>query len=205
MVGEISHIVYAARLLSHLGEEVSHASYWNGVIFPNIRRIAIQPRHPIHPQRVTLSTLSGSNDFLTGVRVHAWIDDMHRAFETHQLMTELIPEHVLVPYARTLLEDEILYDAFMDWDVVRKALRTIHPDELYYVHERASVRRWHDILQTYFEHKPTDASRTSFSRSIGLSQSTAIEVNAMINLLREMPEIHRAIEGFVRDVEHAIA
>lgn len=204
MVGEISHVVYAARLLSYLNEEVSHASYWNGVTFPNIRRITIQPRHPIHPQRVTLATLNGSNDFLTGVRVHTWIDDIHRTFETHQAVTELIPEHVLVPYARTLLEDEILYDAFTDWDVVRKALRTIHPDELYYVHERASVRRWHDTIQTYFENKPTDASRIFFSKAIGLSQSTAVEVNSVVDLLREMPEVHRAIEGFTRDIEHAI-
>ncbi|MCE9643321.1 MAG: hypothetical protein K8Q97_03325 [Candidatus Andersenbacteria bacterium] len=204
MVGEISHIVYAARLLSYLREDVSHASYWNGVIFPSIRRIAIQPRHPIHVQGVTLSTLRGSNDFLTGVRVHAWIDDMHTRFDAHQLATERIPDHILVPYARTLIEDELLYDAFADWDVVRKALRTIHHDELYYVHERASVRRWHDVLQTYFTSKPNDESRMAFSRAIGLSQATAHEVHALMLTLKDNSAVMQALESFVRDIEHAI-
>ncbi|MEO6077435.1 MAG: hypothetical protein ABIP54_01485 [Candidatus Andersenbacteria bacterium] len=196
MVGEIAHVVYAARLLSHLGDAVSEASYWNGVTFPNIRRIEATTRYSTHPLQVRASSFTGSNDFLTGMRVHAWIDDMHRPFDTQ--------DHVLVPYSQTLLEDELLYDAFIDWDVVRKALQTIHPDELYYVHERASVKKWHDILQTYFSHKPDNNSRIIFSQAIGLSKATAQEVNKTIDTIRENPNVHNALDHFVRDIEHAI-
>ncbi len=204
MVGEISHIVYAARLLSFLDDDVSNASYWNGVVFPNIRRINIQTRHHTHVHPISITSLKGSNDFLTGMRVHAWIDEMHDHYERHQAITGHIPDHPLIPYARTLLEDELLYDAFLDWHVVRKALRTIHHDELYYVHERASVRRWHDILQTYFHHKPDDESRLLFSHAIGISKPVAQEVNTTVNLLREMPEVQKFLEGFLRDIEHTI-
>jgi hypothetical protein len=197
MVGEIAHVIYGARLLSHIGDSVSDASYWNGIIFPNITRIDVKTRHSTHPTKVSIANLCGSNDFLTGMRVHAWIDDMHRDVPD-------VSDHPLVPYARTLLEDELLYDAFIDWDVVRKALQTIHPDELYYVHERASVRRWHDILQTYFSNKPNNDSRVSFSQAIGLSKVTAQEVNVIVNTLRNNPKIHNTLEHFVRDIEHAI-
>ncbi|HSX24773.1 MAG TPA: hypothetical protein VLG69_02300 [Candidatus Andersenbacteria bacterium] len=204
MIGEISHIVYAARLLSFLGDEVSHASYWNGVTFPNIRRIRVHTRHRTHVHPISIRSLIGSNDFLTGMRVHAWIDETHDHFERHHPITDRIPDHPLIPYARTLAEDTLLYDAFSDWDVVRKALRTIHPDELYYVHERANIRMWHDILQTYFSHVPDDDSRLLFSRAIGLSKPLAQEVNALVNKLLEMDEIHQALEAYVRDIEHTI-
>ena len=204
MVGEIAHVVYAARLLSLLEDDVSHASYWNGVIFPNIRKINVQTRHHTHVHPIGITSLIGSNDFLTGMRVHAWIDETHDRFERHQEIAEHIPDHPLVPYARSLAEDQLLYGAFLDWDIVRKALRTIHSDELYYVHERASVRKWHDILQEYFLHAPTDESRIIFSRSIGLSKAVAQEVNTTVRVLLGMPEIHKALEGYLRDVEHTI-
>ncbi|OGY37243.1 MAG: hypothetical protein A3E36_00960 [Candidatus Andersenbacteria bacterium RIFCSPHIGHO2_12_FULL_45_11b] len=204
MVGEISHIVYAARLLSFLGEEVSHASYWNGVTFPNIRKLHVRTRHFTHPHPVSIASLTGSNDFLTGMRVHAWIDETHDRFERHQTIAEHIPDHPLVPYARSLAEDELLYDAFLDWDVIQKALRTVHHDELYYVHERASVRKWHDVLQAYFLHKPNNESRMIFSRAIGLSHAVANEANATVQALLAMPEIHQVLEGYLRDIEHTI-
>ncbi len=204
MAGEIAHVVYAARLLSYLKNDISHASYWAGALFPNIRKVDAISRHPTHIQSITLATLRGADDFDTGMRVHAWIDETQHLYMRRERISETLPAHPLVPHALELLEDELLYDAYDNWDAVKRALLIIHSGEVAYVHERPHIETWHDTLREYFSEKPNPDSRITYCQAVGVSRTVAEETNALLERLRANPASHRALQGYLHEVEHML-
>ena len=184
MAGEVAHVVYAARLLKHLEGNVSDSKYWLGTLFPDIRHLGLISRHRTHPQGVGLSSLIGKNDFDTGMRVHAWVDATREKYWQEANMKESLPWHPFVPHALKLLEDEIVYPLFQEWDVVQRSLTTTAEEELYYVDSREHVQRWHEILRRYFSQAPNPASRKQLSVDIGLSENSAEEINSVVDQLR---------------------
>ncbi len=204
MAGEVAHVVYAARLLKHLEGKVSDSRYWAGTLFPDIRHLGLISRHRTHPQNVGLTSLVGKNDFDTGMRVHAWIDATREKFWQEANMKESLPWHPFVPHAVKLLEDELIYDLFADWNLVQRSLSAIYEEELYYVSSREGIQRWHDTLQRYFKRRPDAASRQQLSLDIGLSQSSAEEVNGVVEQLRENKLTQQLVEKFHLHLEQLL-
>lgn len=201
MAGEVGHVVYAARLLTHLGDKVSGASYWLGTLFPDIRHLGLVSRQRTHPKEVSLATVVGQTDFHTGMRVHAWIDHTRENFFREQHMKEQLPWHPFVPFALNLLEDELLYDHFADWNLILKTLATTAPEEQYYCDSLPTIQLWHTLLQDYLRRKPTDASRGELIHAIGLSEMAAKESNNVITHLKKDGRAAKLLERFWRYLE----
>ncbi len=204
MAGEIAHIVYAARLLTVLQDRISNNSYWIGTIFPDIYRIAPLHRYPTHPQRVRLGALVGNDDFLTGMRVHAWIDETHEHYMKEHRVYERLPWHPLLPIALEFFEDEMLYNTYEDWGIVRRALTTIHPHETKIIHEEPIVRAWHAMIEHYFRTDPSDTSRAAFLDAHGISETAAHEVNIMVATLNSTARAKAIINGYIGELEHIL-
>lgn len=204
MAGEIAHIVYAARLLTVLKNRVSHHSYWIGTVFPDITKISSTHRYPTHPKHVRLSALVGTNDFITGMRVHTWIDETYDHYIKEHRVYERLPWHPLLPIALELFQDEMLYGAFEDWGIVRRALHTIHPDEMKIIHEETLIQTWHAMLENYFRAAPSDASRIALLSTHGISEPLAIEVNAIVHNLQNTAAAKEIINGYIRELEHML-
>lgn len=196
MAGEVAHVVYAARLLPYLKSKVSGPDYWIGTLFPDIRHLGLVSRHRTHPESVGLTSLVGKNDFETGMRVHAWVDATRETYWREQNMKETLPWHPFVPHALKLLEDDIVYPLFQEWLDVQLALKTIREEELYFIESREHVQRWHTILQRYFSAPPSAASRKQLSVDIGLSVSSADEINNVVEQLRSNTKATDLIEQF---------
>jgi len=201
MAGEVAHVVYGARVLAFLGEKVKTPLFWVGTLFPDIKNLGAALKKHTHPDGVTLGSLAGENDFETGARVHAWIDHTRELFLSNQRMKERLRWHPFVPHSLKLLEDEILYDRFDDWEIIFRALNRVRDEELKIVSSRDQVRRWHDILQEYLAEKPSDESRYKLSLAIGLSENSAQEVNSVVASLRTDGEAVKLIDEFVRHLE----
>lgn len=204
MAGEVSHVVYAARVLARLGEAVRTPAYWSGTLFPNIRHLGIVSRQRTHDERVSLATLAGNSDFTTGRRVHAWVDTTRSLFLAEMNVKELLPWHPLVPYALTMVEDAALYGHFDDWNLIHRALNKVHEEEMAAVHEPQHARRWHTILQDYFRQPPSYESWLKLSRDIGLSESSAEEINHVVRLLQADPRTSTVIDRTVRHFEYLL-
>lgn len=185
MAGEVGHVVYAARLLPWLGDQIKDASFWAGTLFPDIRHLGVASRYRTHPAKVTLQSIVGKDDWHTGMRAHAWIDATREQFLRTKNIKEILPWHPFVPHALKLAEDEILYDRFDDWNLIHRALNRIYDQELYYVQSKEHLHRWHATLQEYLAHKPSDSSRRQLSLAIGLSGASADELNSVVKMLRE--------------------
>lgn len=204
MAGEIAHIVYAARLLTVLKDRISNGSYWVGTVFPDIYRIAPLHRYPTHPQKVHLAALVGNDDFLTGMRVHSWIDETREHYMKEHRVYERLPWHPLLPFALELFEDEMLYSSFEDWGIVRRALATIHHDETKIIHEEKIVQGWHTMLENYFRTAPSDASRTAFLDANGIPESIAHDVNGIVHILGSTSRSKAIINGYIGELEHIL-
>lgn len=204
MAGEIGHVVYAARLLTYLNQKVKNPIYWAGTLFPDIRHLGVVSRHRTHPDGVSLSSLIGTNDFVTGMRVHAWIDATREKFLHDQHMKEYLPWHPFVPHALKLVEDAMLYDHFNDWRLIHRILNDVYPDELYYIESPVRVKSWHSILQHYFEQAPIDASRLELSAAIGLSPNSGEELNSVVHMLTEDKRTTTLLHNFLQYLEQLL-
>lgn len=202
MAGEVAHVVYAARLLTHLGEKVKDPAYWAGTLFPDIRHLGIVSRHRTHPEDISLSALLGENDFQTGMRVHAWVDATRAKYLEEKNIKESLPWHPFVPHALKLAEDQLLYETFPDWDDVLRSLKTVYADETFYVPEKSIVERWHTIMKNYLSQPPSDETRARLSRDIGLSASSAQEINSVVESLlanKKTPELVSGLTQYIED------
>lgn len=201
MAGEIGHVVYAARLLTFLGPRVRDPLYWVGTLFPDIRHLGIVSRRRTHPSNVGLSSLPASSDFFTGLRVHAWIDATREKFFQEQHIKEQLPWHPFVPFCLNLLEDRLLYSYFDDWNLIHRLLNDVHHEELEFVNERSFIERWHTIIQKYVQEAPSNASRSTLMRGIGLSSRAAAESEHVLNLLEADGRAQKLLEKFWGHVE----
>lgn len=201
MAGEVGHVVYAARLLTHLGDAVSTPAYWLGTLFPDIRHLGVVSRSRTHAKEVNLQSLVGQNDFHTGMRVHAWIDRTREKYFHDQHIKEHLPWHPFVPFALNLLEDELLYDHFDDWNLIIKTLATDHPDEVRYCNSLPTIKLWHTLLQDYLKRKPSPASRSELIHAIGLSEIAAKESNNVIEHLKKDGRAQALLEQFWQHLE----
>jgi hypothetical protein len=201
MAGEVGHVVYAARLLTWLGDAVKHPSYWAGTLFPDIRHLGVTSRRRTHPANVSLQSLPGHNDFLTGMRVHAWVDAIREQFFREQNTKESLPWHPFVPHAIKLVEDELLYDRYEDWNLIHRVLNQTYDDELQFVQSKEHIYQWHTVLQDYLRQKPTNASRKELSIAIGLSANSADEINSIVDLLRSDRKATKLLDKFLKHLE----
>lgn len=204
MAGEIGHVVYGARMLAYLGDKVQDPAYWAGTLFPDIRHTGVVSRYRTHPLDVTLDSLVGTNDFVTGMRVHSWIDATREKFLRDANMKESLPWHPFVPHALKLVEDELLYDKYDDWNLIYRVLGKIHEEEVKLMNDRGRVGEWHRVLQDYFKEKPTDDSRTGLSLAIGLSQNSASEINSVAAMLKQDGRAKKMLEEFLEYLERVL-
>lgn len=201
MAGEVGHVVYAARVLDYLDDEVKSPEYWAGTLFPDIRHLGVVSRHRTHPKDVNLQTLVGKNDFMTGMRVHSWVDQTREYFLRKENIKETLPWHPFVPHALKLVEDEALYELFDDWNLITRALNTVHEEELSFTHDQARIAEWHQTLRDYFKEKPNDDSRFELTLAIGLSEKIADELNSVVRLLQDDKKTQATLQKFWRHLE----
>jgi hypothetical protein len=204
MAGEIAHVIYAARLLTHIGDTVSHPSYWIGTLFPDIYRIGRTSRYPTHPRPIGLSTILGNNDFVTGMRVHSWVDETRELYFREHAVFEKLSWHPLLPFAFELLEDEILYPYYTDWNLVHRILSTVHPDEERMIHNRPHIQAWHALLQNYFRSAPSDESRNIYMEKLQISSQAAKEINSIVAELRKGGVAEELLMSYIQHIEHIL-
>jgi hypothetical protein len=196
MAGEVAHVVYGAQVLAFLKEKVKTPAFWAGTLFPDVRHFGIVSRSHAHPANVSLSTLRGESDFITGMRVHAWLDEVRMKFLHEKNIKEILYWHPFVPHALKLVEDELLYEQFDDWNLIHRVLNKVYDEELEYINSPQSVKTWHGVLQDYFKQAPTNESRLQLSLAIGLSEDIAKELNSVIKILQADDKAENLIKEF---------
>lgn len=198
---EISHVIYAARMLNSLSPAVTTPSYWAGTLFPNINHVGARLRHPTHIEKVSLGTLIGADDFITGMRVHAWVDASHENFWQVYRLKERLPWHPMVPLAFNLLEDELLYGHFDDWNLLLRSLNVFNEQEHRYCSDFSKLSLWHTVIKDYLATAPSDQTRAMFLKSQSLSGSDIKTVNYYVGLLKKDHSAEKLLISYWQHLE----
>lgn len=201
MPGEISHVIYAARVLTNVSDQVKDPLYWVGTLLPNIGKLGAKSRFPLHPRNVSLYSLLGQSDFATGMRVHAWMDETFGQYWETQRVADKLPWNPLTRIAYKLIEDQELYDHFDDWNLIHRLINKVNDEELKLVQDKSVIEKWHSTLQDYVSDQPSDASRKKFLCSLGVSRKLADEINVVVTQLYKKEEVHQAMHEAWRNVE----
>ena len=204
MPGEIGHVVYAARLLTSLQDSVREPSYWLGTLFPNIRHLNVTSRHPLHPRNITLYSLVGDTDFVTGIRVHTWIDNTRAHFLHSNTAKDKLPYHPLLLPALKITEDRLLYDHFPDWNLIHRLLNNVHDTEKYYVNDEKVIQKWHTTLQNYFSHQPDNDSISELLIQLGAEKHSAREVCDLSSELSKNKKVQLYFHDFWHHLEQIL-
>lgn len=155
MASQIAHVVYGEKARRRfLGtRQIDSRAYFIGNLFPDIRYLKVISREETHSQNPVVSNLpSFNNSFDLGVYVHSLVDWEREKTLTKLGMYGIVEKDLATSTALKLLEDEITYPLYQDWETIINDLDTILKEEISLVSKEAVIK-WHHLLKLYFSQK----------------------------------------------------
>ena len=202
MASQIAHIVYAKKYFDKIEngkavenfldeEKVHHAHRINrdefilGAVFPDIRRIEPSiKRKDTHLRFQPLDLdFSGLTAFEAGWKFHLYCDMRRDEILNRCGFYKLAKTTELYGHPAKLLEDELLYDKYDNWEKIVNYFRNPPLVTLEIGADRPTFVLWYAILAKYVENKPEQKSMRAFlSKQLSLSQKTDEIMIAMAEL-----------------------
>lgn len=188
----ISHVIYGRAVLDRFlekGKGINLRDYFIRTLFPDIRFLGTVSREKTHvtpPPLKGISSVQGS--FYKGFYVHLLTDiERERVLESLGFY-KLFPLDPNVQRASKLLEDTLIWSYRNNWKEIVDYLQDVLEEELEFTNE-AIVRRWHQLLISYFQKKPSIESAISLAKSLGFPKMILTDIT------RWMEKISRSKEA----------
>jgi hypothetical protein len=150
-------------------QEKDHQAFILGSVFPDIRYMGELEDHQTHLQGVELVDVCCAGDpFDAGVKFHCYIDDLRFQYIANSTIMEhlsdLPKEHM--DLFLKLLEEEIILPK-VDRKKISQYFKICYEEECMIASEE-QVKKWHALLQRYFQFKPSEILRllSLFKRGI---------------------------------------
>lgn len=166
MASQISHIVYAKKYLeNHQMLESEKELFFLGCVFPDIRRIDETIKRGDTHLRFSPIDLdfSGLSPFESGWKFHLYCDMKRDEILRNHFFYSLKgnkSEKWLHP--AKLLEDEILYDEYNNWEKIVSFFNNPPLIKLNIEVSRESFNLWFAMIARYLEKKPDEKSMHIF-------------------------------------------
>jgi len=209
MASQIAHIVYAKKYFDKIEngnpgvdfldeERINHNHKLNrdefllGVVFPDIRRIEPSiKRKDTHLQFQPLDLdFSGLTSFEAGWKFHLYCDMRRDEILNKNGFYRLENTTELFGHPAKLLEDELLYDKYNNWEKVENYFRNPPLVSLEIGVDRPTFALWYAIIAKYVEKKPDEKSMRAFlSKQLSLSQKTDEIMTAIAELKKNKKTI----------------
>lgn len=198
MAGEATHIILADRCIERHSTLFDRSQFLQGTVFPDIRYLGDLSRDETHDATVSLSDVVASSDaFVAGVRFHSVVDRVRNDFMKQSGIYDLCPPFLYDQQALKLCEDEILYDAYSDWNTVCHYFDMLEDVPRSEFRVRAdAVRAWYTALRGYIEKRPTDEARRALLSLEGYSTEAIILMNAYIEELKKNTTVTAIMQKF---------
>lgn len=219
MASQIAHIVYAKKYFEQIengksGEifldeetlehnhKINKDEFFLGAVFPDIRRIeASVKRKDTHLRfsRVNLD-FSGLTSFEAGWKFHLYCD-MRRDEILNKLdFFKLERTAELFGHPAKLLEDELLYDEYNNWEKLSAYFRNPPLVNTGIGVDRPTLALWYAILAKYIEKKPDEKSTRAFlSKQLSLSQKTD-NIVAVISELKKNKKVVEYLKEIPKEI-----
>lgn len=159
--GSVTHVFFAEKWLEKmpvLFSDEDKKEFIRGNLFPDIRYLGEISRDETHEKSLSLlDVLTSESPFLSGKRLHAFVDEHREAFITSR---QLYKENFLASQSQAvtllkIMEDEYFFDRIHAEETI-ESLFEISAKEL----DEASVEsihKWHALQMQYFSMRPREA------------------------------------------------
>jgi hypothetical protein len=119
-------------------------------------------------------------------------------------MYDLAPKSDYIVGSVKLLEDKIFYQYISDWSQYINYFDDILEEQKNYNIPEIALRKWHNMLQEYFEQTPDEKSITKYILAIGHSQAVADEINYNISILENDERVLALIDKLYQEFESLV-
>ncbi len=204
MASQIAHIVYAKKYLEKFPmNEIDQDFFFLGCVFPDIRRI--DPRIKRSDTHLKFSPVnldfSGLNSFEAGWKFHLFCDmrreEILRNKDFYYLQKD---DSMKWLHASKMLEDEILYDKYNNWEKITALFN--NPPQILLEKSvlRESFELWYAILARYMERKPDQKSIHIFLLKQHNLPGKVDEIVKAVSMIKEDKKAIRIIEEIFEEI-----
>jgi hypothetical protein len=205
MATPITHVVLAAKIFDNIFKDKIKKDFFIGSLFPDIRYLKVIDRDKSHFENLKLKDLKNDDSFMAGVKFHSIVDIARGKFIVDSNVYSLCPKSKYIAQSLKVLEDEIFYEQVKDWSEYSSYLNEIIPQEKEYGIAENDIRRWHDILQQYFQKQPDEKAVTAFAVNIGFSKQVAGELNENIAKMKANKQIINILKNLYNNFDALIS
>jgi hypothetical protein len=205
MASQVAHIVYAKKYFEALetgalvknsnGEEkityplgkLNKDEFLLGCIFPDIRRIdGSIKRRETHLKFDPLNLdFSGLTSFQAGWKFHLYCDMKREKILNDQKFYELKNTKDLYSFPAKILEDELAYEEYNNWEKLKNYLNNPPYMETGINISKETYNLWYAILAKYIEEKPMEKTMRTFLRKQSHLPASLDEIMEKIILIKQ--------------------
>ena len=204
MAAPITHIVLTQKVFDNFFKDKIRKDFFIGTSFPDIRYLKVIDRNKTHYNSLSISDLGNDESFSAGVKFHSILDHAREKFIVENDTYSLCPESKYITQSLKILEDEIFYQHVKDWTVYAEYLNEILQVERDYGIAEKDLKKWHSLLQQYFQQQPDNDAVRNFTLGIGFTEEIADEINQNIDLMRANKKIINIIENLYKNFDSLI-
>lgn len=185
MASQVSHIVYGKEIFDDCKDKnLSWPEFLVGTVFPDIRYIAKIDRGITHKFNTSKKQIPNKS-FEAGMYVHSYVDEKReKILERKGIYNLGFAKNWLYSTALKLVEDQILYDKYHDWDEAIKALDIYYEEEYKYVPDKEIVKKWHSLTKKLFKVKPSNKTIREIILRMGIDENVCAEVLKQMQMIK---------------------
>jgi hypothetical protein len=190
MASEITHVIYAKKYLDKYPRKDADI-FMLGALFADIRRVAkdisrSQTHHAFLDINLNFDGLSG---FEAGWKYHLWCD-MRREEVLNKYNFYSLPYTTDLGHIPSkIIEDEIVYDKYANWEKLRYILNNPPSIKTTLDIPEDVIARWYAIIAKYFEKKPDDKTIKNFMFKQPSLRKKSADIIDAIGKLRNNPKV----------------
>ncbi len=192
MASQIAHIIYAKKYLEkHPLPNGEKDLFILGCVFPDIRRLAENlTREGTHMafNHIDLN-FAGLTSFQAGWKFHLYCDMKREEILNKQGFYKIAGEAGKSWQANKMLEDELLYDVYNNWEKLVHYFNNAPMVELPAGVSRQSFELWYAIVARYIEKQPNDKTMHIFVSKQPAFKTTDIIMARISELRKNKPAV----------------
>ena len=194
MASEITHVVYGKKIFDRLGDH-SWPEFVTGTLFPDIRYMAKIDRKLVHFINTSEDKIPLNNSFRAGMYVHSLVDEKRELFLKSKRMYELLPENRLNATALKLVEDEVVYGRYKNWEGAVLIPDNLFKEEYLFSIPKKTIDSWYKFLQYYFNNGPSELAWNRLIQKLGFDKKLAREVIVQVNIIKQKTKVMNIIKS----------
>jgi hypothetical protein len=204
MAAPITHIVLTDKIFDKFFKDKSRKDFFIGTSFPDIRYLKVIDRDKTHYDGLSIADLENDESFLAGVKFHSILDHAREKYIVENNTYSLCPNSKYITQSLKTLEDEIFYQHIKDWTIHTEYLNEILQAEKDYGIDEKDLKKWHSLLQQYFQQQPDENIVRNFTLGIGFPEEIIDEINQNVAVMKTNKKIIDIIENLYKNFENLL-